>query len=439
MRVARYTEGWGGLKTVTATAMSLLMLTIMLAMVTATASASPYYVNSLRAQGMGNAYTGVSNDKYAPFYNPAGLTYLRENSIVTIFDGSYGEVSNLVQDLYGDYSDVKPIIDSTDIVDQAEGVSEILNTPSTYRYYRIALMPLAYTKRKFALGTYGVANAYAIYGGDYVDLVLPDSMDDIDSLADLFDLLAFDPSKAPVGIAYTEAGAGIYTALSNDFGVGVGRLSYGGNIRVGTRFTGLGTVNLDLKLNQVRAETAVTAVSDLGLMYALGETGLRYQMGASYNNIFIAETAIMQKKGDKPFPYNSYLTPTVLNIGGAIIIPTGSQPTIDGITLAMDLPDALDQRNISDYRIGNQYANMFNYGAEVNFAERFALRTGLNEGYGTAGAGIRLLGLTVDYAYYVETPPAPVTIETGVEDGTLTLFANRGAVRKHSVNVGFNF
>ncbi len=439
MQVARYTEGWGGLKPVAATVAATVMLGLMLAVFTATASASPYYINSLRAQGMGNAYTGVSNDKYAPFYNPAGLTYLRENSIVTILDGSYGEVSNLVQDLYGDYSDIKPIMDSTDIIDQAEGVSEILNTPSTYRYYRIALMPLAYTKRKFALGTYGVANAYAIYGGDYVDLVLPDSVDDIDSLSDLFDLLAFDPSKAPVGIAYTEAGSGIYTALSNDFGVGLGRLSYGGNIRVGTRFTGLGTVNLDLKLNQVRAETAVTAVSDLGLMYALGETGLRYQMGASYNNIFIAETAIMQKKGDKPFPYNSYLTPTVLNIGGAVLIPMGGQPTIDGITLAMDLPDALDERNISDYRIGNQYINMFNYGAEVNFAERFAVRTGLNEGYGTAGAGIRLLGLTLDYAYYVETPPAPVTIETGVEDGTITLFSNRGAVRKHSVNVGFNF
>ncbi len=33
----------------------------------------PRMMTSVRAMGMGNAFFGVSDDKYAAFYNPAGL------------------------------------------------------------------------------------------------------------------------------------------------------------------------------------------------------------------------------------------------------------------------------------------------------------------------------------------------------------------------------
>lgn len=408
-----------------------------------TASASPYYLNSLRAQGMGNAYTAVSNDKYAPFYNPAGLTYLRERSTITLLDGSYGEIGNLANDAYGDYQKVKPLIEEEgDQLDKADRTRELINNRSTYRYYKINIIPLAYTRRNFAVGVYGVANAYAIYGGDFIDIDVPSSIEDITSIEDLVDLLSFDPAKAPVGIAYTESGAGVYTAISNDLSVGVGRLSYGGNLRVGSQFTGLGSLNLDLKLNQVRSDTAIKAVTDLGLLYALSPSSSErtsYRVGVSYNNLFLAETAVKQTKGEEPFPSNSYLTPTVLNVGGAMIVPFGGATSKSSVTVAVDVPDVLDNRHVADYRVGNEMINRLNYGVEADLGGHLAVRTGLSEGYGTLGLGVKIPAIRVDYAYYVETPPAPVTVLVGEDKGSLTLFSRRGAVRKHSVNVGFEF
>lgn len=431
-------------ETAVAVAVAIAAMGMLVAMVLAplsTATASSYYLNSLRAQGMGNAYTAVSDDEYAPFYNPAGLSYFGDNSKITLLDGSYGEIGNLAGDLYGDYTDdIKPLMDEGDDIGKVSRAKDLIESPSTYRYYKVNLRPLAYTKQNFAVGSYGVLNGYAVYGGEFIDLDVPDSIDDFESIDDLLDFLSFDPAKAPVGIAYTESGAGVYAALSRDLDLGAGQLSYGGNLRVGSRFVGLGSIHLDLQVNQIRSETSVTAVSDLGLMYGLTRSGqTSYRVGVSYNNLFLGETATKQKKGQESFPYNSYLSPTVLNFGGAMIVPLGSTSSNRKLTVAVDVPDVLDNRHVSDYRMGNKAINRLNYGVEAALGSRLAVRSGLSEGYGTLGLGVKVLAIKIDYGYYVETPPAPVTVSVGSGKGDITLFSNRGAVRKHSVNVGFNF
>lgn len=56
----------------------------------------PRMMTSVRAMGMGNAFFGVSDDKYAAFYNPAGLAMNKSVWNVDIIPLSIGANSNMI-------------------------------------------------------------------------------------------------------------------------------------------------------------------------------------------------------------------------------------------------------------------------------------------------------------------------------------------------------
>ena len=59
----------------------------------------PRIMTSVRAMGMGNAFFGVSDDKYAAFYNPAGLARNKSLWSLDLVPLTFGMNSDMFQNI----------------------------------------------------------------------------------------------------------------------------------------------------------------------------------------------------------------------------------------------------------------------------------------------------------------------------------------------------
>ncbi len=109
------------------------------------AGESPYIYRGLRPMGMGGAFTAVSDDANALFYNPAGLA-LVEKSIVSFFPLEM-EISQKTLDMYGGARDV-------DFDSEQETAEFLRDHMGDQARIAFNLFP-HYARRRFAFGLIG--------------------------------------------------------------------------------------------------------------------------------------------------------------------------------------------------------------------------------------------------------------------------------------------
>ena len=321
----------------------------------------PRIVTSVRAMGMGGAYYGVSNDKYAPFYNPAGLGLNKNKwqfefpialnigldhdlltnaqNITNIFKNSdTGEITKLLDTMMGDYNSVSPITFFPAIVKKA-GASN------------------------FTIGLFVNSQVgFLAYNNVNPELMVS--------------------AKADAGLTVGYS----YSFLEDEslhFGVsvmGLYRMAY----ETGYQATELAGINFSDLLKDVLNNKGWGIYGSVGLMYELPwlRDVLNARVGVSFNDFGYQDFA----------PGLDKIDPT-LNLSVAI------SPNWNFISsnVVFDFTDILLMSGKD-----KDFGKRFNIGLEIGFWDRIFLRTGLHQGYVTAGAGIDLWLLRLNYAYYTE-------------------------------------
>lgn len=314
--------------------------------------------SSVRALGMGDAYTALADDSSSLFYNPAGLARVRGLNwkIFSLHAGASGiEAYNKIKDLNGSGGGDQ----LSDTIQKLYGdhVSSAVGGESMFT------MPM------LGIGVYNHTDA----------------------------LIKVDNPVYPA----------LQTDVINDYGytLGVGVplgpfLQAGLNLRyvkrTGARLPLGASVLADLDIDKLQAQ-----VTRWGVGYA-ADTGMNLILPAPF---FTATLSAVWKNMGKT-NYRSE--------NAAQILPSDDNNITLGAALKFDTPvlsiaPALDFQNLN--RTDIQLARKFNFGIEIGLP-LVDIRGGFREGYYTAGAGVNLGLFRVDVATYgVELGAYPGQIE----------------------------
>ena len=269
----------------------------------------PRMMTSVRAMGMGNAFFGVSDDKYAAFYNPAGLAMNKSVWNVDIIPLSIGANSNMISnaiDLGNMF--LKGGLDTDTIVKTLDGMMGQYNNISPITFFP------AFTYKNWSFGIF--LNSYA-------------------------NVLTYNK----VDIA-----------------------------------------NLDTNsiVNDILENTGWGILASVGIMYELPwlRKELNARVGLSFNDFGYQSMADSLDKVEPTLNLSFAISPNWEFISSNIVI---------------DFNDLIFMNGTDD-----SFGKRVNIGAEIGFWNRIFLRTGLHQGYWTAGAGINIWALRINYAYYTE-------------------------------------
>lgn len=323
----------------------------------------PRVMSSVRAMGMGNAFFGVSDDKYAAFYNPAGLGMSKSSWSVDIVPLQMGVNDNL----FNNSQSIANLFLRGGNFDQ-QAITNILNG-MLGQYNNVTPINFfpAFTMKKgrsaFSVGIFANASAKILT----YNRVLPEAALKV---------------QGDAGVTVTYA----HTFLKDEslhFGVslmGLYRMGYEGSY-VATDFA---SINFNNELNKLINSQGWGILASVGLMYEMPwlRKELNPRVGISFNDFGYTNFASSLDK----------ITPT-LNLSLAI------SPKWEFISsnIVLDLNDILVM-NGSDKDFGKRV----NFGVEVGFWNRLFIRGGVHQGYLTAGAGVDLWALRFNYAYYTE-------------------------------------
>lgn len=323
----------------------------------------PRVMSSVRALGMGNAYFGVSDDKYAAFYNPAGLGMSKSSWSIDIVPLQMGVNDNL----FDNSQSIANLFLKGSNFDQ-QAVTNILNG-MLGQYNNVTPINFfpAFTMKKgrsaFSVGIFANASAKILT----YNRVLPEAALKV---------------QGDAGVTVTYA----HTFLEDEslhFGVslmGLYRMGYEGSY-VATDFA---SINFNNEINKLVNSHGWGILASVGLMYEMPwlRKELNPRVGISFNDFGYTNFASSLDK----------ITPT-LNLSLAI------SPKWEFISsnIVLDLNDILVM-NGSDKDFGKRV----NFGVEVGFWNRLFIRGGVHQGYLTAGAGVDLWALRLNYAYYTE-------------------------------------
>lgn len=314
---------------------------------TASARELPRYFQGVRPLGMGGAFTAVSDDENALFYNPSGLDKVEHWKVGVI--NPLVEVGEKGYDFYNDSDD-------TDF-DSTEEVTNLLRDYiGEYIHYRAALFP-HFVMKHLAFGVLGQANVNV----EPHNIAFPEAQ--VDSLATIGGHLGIgygfldDKLRLGAAVKYVRAYRlqEIYTAAdiaSDDFQDRIDddlKRGAGFGFDAGAMFT------LPVMLRPTVA-IAVQNIGDTDLGDA-GELPEQINVGLSLEHDF------------------SWLT----------------------VTAAADWLDVTANVGSDD----DAYKRL-HLGLEARLPKVLSVRTGLYQGYGTFGATIDLWILKVDYATYAE-------------------------------------
>ncbi len=318
----------------------------------------PRMMTSVRAMGMGNAFFGVSDDKYAAFYNPAGLAMNKSVWNVDIIPLSIGANSNMIENgkELGNMF-IQGGLDTNAITKTLEGMMGQYNNISPITFFP------AFTYKNWSFG---------IFVNTHVNVLTYNKV-------------------MPTVSAKVHADAGAVLTYAHSF-LKDKSLHFGvslmGFYRMGysNTYTAVDIANLDTGslVNDILGSNGWGILASVGLMYELPwlRKELNARVGLSFNDFGYQS---MAKGLDKVEP--------TLNLSLAI------SPNWEFISsnIVLDFNDLLFMNGTDD-----SFGKRVNIGAEIGFWNRIFLRTGLHQGYWTAGAGVNIWLLRINYAYYTE-------------------------------------
>lgn len=294
---------------------------------------------SIRALGMGNAFTAIVNDKDSLFYNPAGLNKV-EGIYLTLFDLGLG-INGL------DKQDLLNNVDSSDI---AATITALAGEQIWLNYKG---------KAAFTMGNFAAAYFYDGFLSTLVE----------------------NPTFPTVNISYFND-----IGYAAGFGFGVTpMISMGVVTKVINRTGGTVPIGMDV-LDSLDSATIESEVNKTGKGYAL-DYGLNFNLPAAnyisfvYKNI--GNTAYQATgSGDNP--------------------PSDDSEMIIGWGMDIDLPGlnirpAIDYKHINDS--STPLGKKLHFGLELDLP-LLTVRGGINQGYYTWGFSASLGPLEIDFANY---------------------------------------
>lgn len=312
---------------------------------------------SVRALGMGNAYTAVVEDKDALFYNPSRLAYVKGINL-TVFDFTLGVNGQDVYDTYTEFQDV-------------DSSSSAFATQLRQFY-----------GKKIWIG-----------GGAKTAIAVPN-----------FAAAGFDSFSGSAAL-HNPAFPNLDVNFANDYGAAIG-FSFKIAPGVSTGFTGRRITRIGSQFPLGVDTLAVLSSSQLqdslnnrGTGYAL-DYGLSATLPTPVEPTFtfvwkqMGYTTFTQEFGSRPPPM--MMDEMIAGFGMAVKVP--------GLTIR----PAADFKYLNRTRV--QLGKKLHFGLELEFPI-FSLRGGLHQGYYSAGAGVNLGILKVDAATY--------GVEMGVYPGQL--------------------
>lgn len=318
----------------------------------------PRIMTSVRAMGMGNAFYGVSDDKYASFYNPAGIAMNKSYWSVDIVPMTIGVNNNLFdnsQDLSNVFSGGG--LDTGGITQTLNGMMGQYNNISPISFFP------AFTYKNWTGG---------IFFNSYVNLLTYNNV-------------------MPTVAAKVHADAGAVVTYAHSFlkdkslhvGVsliGIFRMAYTDT------YSSVELVSIDTNslINRALSNQGWGLLASVGVMYELPwlRKELNARVGLSFNE----------------FGYTSF-APGIDDIMPTLNLSFAVSPGWDFITsnVVLDFNDLIFMAG-DDKSFGKRV----NFGIEVGFWNRLFVRTGLHQGYWTAGLGVNAWALKINYAYYTE-------------------------------------
>jgi hypothetical protein len=316
-------------------------------------SAYPWGMRSVAALGMGDAFYVKSDNKYAPFYNPAGLANVKTGKvdIIPLMITANMETVNFVGDVIG--------LDFNNDTEVANMLKDYIGEPLNGQFQ----MYPSYTRPFFTVGLFTSASVNASASNP----VLPEL--NLDATAN---------AGFVIGGAFAPKSRGFWQRLQLG---AAGKFYY--NIREQDTFTFMELSKDDFDVSWDTMNKGYVFDVDLGAIYNFYEHGLKPRVGFAVNNIAIVETD------------GAEANPTTLNLSAGI------SPSFLKEQINTDF--IIDIRDVTFAYDDNDLGKRINLGAEFRFLEdRLALRAGIHQGYLTLGAGVDLWLLTVDYAYYKE-------------------------------------
>ncbi|MDR2885145.1 MAG: hypothetical protein LBV09_08555, partial [Deferribacteraceae bacterium] len=309
----------------------------------------PWVMRSVKALGMGNANYVKSNDKYAPFYNPAGLARIKEGK-VELIPLSIG-LNDKVLDFYSDYED-------TDLDDEEQLANMLVDHVGELEHVDFNFYP-AYARKNFVFGIFAAGQVNASPDNP----VLPELNTDITADAGVV---------AGIGMSFLEDK--LQLGIAGRFQM---RQSY---VRSFT-FNDIASGELE-EIELDDADEGQGVLADVGVIYNIYNDGINPRVGLAVNNLG------MNSMGDaEDIPYSA-------------TISAGISPSYSDFITSDIIIDIVDVT--TNYDEDSDWGKRVNFGAEVRFWDTIALRGGFHQGYPTYGVGLDLWILTVDYAFYTE-------------------------------------
>lgn len=309
----------------------------------------PYIYKGFRPMGMGGAFVAVSDDANSLFYNPAGLAKIQKIR-ASLFPLEL-EIGENAFDIYKDATDV-------DFDNESETARYLRNNIGERSHIGFNLFPY-YAMPRFAFGLIGTGR---------MDLEVVDRQ-------------------------YPK----LQTHVINDLGAVLGyahpffddALSIGASVKYINRqslvkqYTVLDITSDDLdKKIRHDLEEGSGMLADIGMIVSLGALGLdNARVGLSANNLIGSDLGNAENLEDH------------VDIGVAMVHDLWITKT----TFAVDYVDLFSQ--LGD---DNDVAKRIRIGAEFKFPWFLSVRTGLYQGYFTAGVNIDTMFVQLDALTYAE-------------------------------------
>ena len=358
--------------------------------------ASRGIVPSTQALGMGNAAVAFSNSQSGLFYNPAHLTQARISRTPITLLGVSTSVSRGVFNQLAFYQDeLEPALnqglDNLNPDQESAIYDEAFNLGRTPSFVSGAVLLPSFTMNR---GSFGVG------GGLFANTVAQYHIEDAGGGTPAIDFAAIADLIA--------IGAGAYNFST----VGIPGLSAGVSGKYLRRYASLKAKPLD-------------AFDEDESYYVLGDDqfsldfGLNYEMklGVTPGNLSIGLAFYEIALGSFDYEFVSYFSKNerrrddnaiALEIARAQQLYTPESSYRIGIAYVLD-PVAsflsetgigLDYVGGEDITVSRPWLAHISVGVQTTLVDIFSIRAGLNQGYTTAGAGIQLPFMRIDYAFY---------------------------------------
>jgi hypothetical protein len=319
----------------------------------------PWVMRSAAALGMGNAFHAKSDNKYAPFYNPAGLARIRQKDrrldilpLALTFDNNF---RRLFADLrYGDTGDKEELADM------------FRSRLGDAQHVDLSFYP-AFTMKNFTVGIFGASRANGEVGNPVLPEVNADVIADAGAVGGYAWSFLEDRLQAGAAVRLQHRWSFEHSYLFSDF---------------------IDDTIKDIDRDEIKQ--SLGAFADLGVIFSFWTDGWNPRLGLTANNL---GTNSLGHAEDLPW---------------SLTVSFGFSPSLELSPLCELKTDILfDFTDITyHFEEDKDAAKRLNAGIEFWF-DAWAIRTlrfrgGIHQGYPTLGLGVQTGPLQINYAHYSE-------------------------------------